>query len=160
NTVALFCGPILLAGALGTNGMPASDLAADQWDYFGVADPLVPLMVGNTNSLLSALAPVSGQPLSFTSQGIGQPSDVNLVPFYQIQHQRYSVYWNVLSTNDWQQFASSNAIVEARTVDQVSIGDATSENLHNYDSYNSTTSNFDGQNWRDANENLSSSGWF
>ncbi len=160
NSVALFYGPILLAGALGTNGMPASDFAAGQLDLLGVADPLVPLMVGDTNSLLTNLVPVSGQPLTFKTQGVGQPRDVTLIPFYQLQHQRYSVYWNVMSPADWEQFANSNAVAEAQIVDQVAIGDSNSEAAHNLSANNSAIGNFSGRNWRDANENLSATGWF
>jgi DUF1680 family protein len=160
NTVSLFYGPILLAGALGTNGMPASDFAVNQWDLLGVADPLVPLMVGDTNSLLTNVVPVPGQPLTFKTQGAGQPRDVTLMPFYQLQHQRYSVYWNVKSPADWEQFANSNAVAEAQIADQVAIGDSNSEALHNLSAENSTTGSFDGRNWRDANENLSSTGSF
>ena len=49
NTVALFYGPILLAGALGTNGMPASDFAAGQLDLAGYPIPAgtVPVLVGD-----------------------------------------------------------------------------------------------------------------
>ena len=160
NTVALFYGPILLAGTLGTNGMPASDYAAGQLDLVNVPDPLVPLMVGDTNSLLASVVPVAGQPLTFKTSGVGQPFDVTLIPFYQVQHQRYSVYWNVLSPAAWQQFANSNAVAEAQVVDQVGIGNSASETSHNFASYNSTSGAFNGVNWRDANENLSSNGWF
>ncbi len=162
NTVALFYGPILLAGALGTQGMPASDYAAGQLDLVSVAVPagLVPLMVGDMPALLSNTVPVPGQPLTFQTRGLGQPRDVTLIPFYQLQHQRYSVYWNLMSSSAWQQFANSNAMAEARVVDQVSIGDPTSEAVHKLGATNSNTGNFNGLNWRDANENLSSTGSF
>ncbi len=160
NTVALFYGPILLAGALGTNGMPASDIAAGQGDLLNVADPVAPFMVGDTNSLLASVVPVSGQPLTFKTQGLGQPGDVTLIPFYQLRHQRYSVYWNVMSPPAWQAFANSNALAEARIIDQVSIGDPVSETQHSLNANNSATGQFSGRNWRDANENLSATGWF
>lgn len=162
NTVALFYGPILLAGALGTRGMPASDYAAGQLDLvsFAIPDGLVPLMVGDLPSLLSNTVPVPGQPLTFQTKGLGQPRDVTLIPFYQLQHQRYSVYWNLMSSSAWQQFANSNAVAEARVVDQVGIGDPTSEAAHSLVATNSNTGNFNGLAWRDANENLSSTGSF
>jgi len=162
NTVALFYGPILLAGALGTNGMPVSDYAGGQLDLVSTAIPngLVPLTVADVPTLLSNTVPVSGQPLSFQTKGVGQPRDLNLVPFYQVQHQRYSVYWNLLSTTAWQQIAYSNAVAETRLVDQVNIGDPTSETAHQLTMNNSTTGNFNGMNWRDANEDDSTTGWF
>ena len=98
NTVALFYGPILLAGTLGTNGMPASDLAVNQWDFFGVSIPAgtVPMIVADIPTLLSNTVPVPGQPLTFQTVGLGRPNDVTLIPFYQLQHQRYSVYWSLM----------------------------------------------------------------
>ena len=32
---------------------------------------------------------------AFRTRGIGQPSDVSLIPFYRLHHQRYSVYWRL-----------------------------------------------------------------
>ena len=162
NTVALFYGPILLAGALGTKGMPASDYAAGQLDLVSVAIPegLVPVIVGDLPTLLSNTVPVPGQPLTFQTRGLGQPRDVTLIPFYQLQHQRYSVYWNLMSASAWQQFANSNAMAEARVVDQVNIGDPASEAAHSLVATNSNTGNYNGLDWRDANENLSSAGSF
>ncbi len=162
NTVALFYGPILLAGVLGTNGMPASDYAAGQLDLTGTAIPtaLAPLLVGDLPTLLSNTVPVAGQPLTFQTQGLGQPREATLAPFYQVQHQRYAVYWNLLSPAAWQQFANSNAVAEASVVDQVSIGDATSEAAHDLAATNSATGSYGGRNWRDANENLSATGAF
>ena len=96
-TVALFYGPILLAGALGTNGMPASDVAANQGDLLNAAIPAdtVPSIFADIPALLSNTVPVPGQPLNFQTEGLGRPNDVTLIPFYQVKHQRYSVYWNL-----------------------------------------------------------------
>jgi hypothetical protein len=98
STVALFYGPILLAGTLGTNGMPASDIAAGQGDLTGVSIPAgtVPLLVADIPTLLTNTVPVPGQPLTFQTEGVGRPNDVTLIPFYQLQHQRYSVYWSLM----------------------------------------------------------------
>jgi hypothetical protein len=117
-------------------------------------------MVGDVAALLSNTIQAPGQPLTFQTKGLGQPRDVTLIPFYQLQHQRYSVYWNLLSPAAWQQFANSNAIAEARIVDQVSIGDPVSEAAHNLLATNSASGSYNGMNWRDANESKSSSGWF
>ena len=162
NTAALFYGPILLAGVLGTNGMPASDYAAGQLDLVGTAIPtaLTPQVIGNIPTLLSNTLPVPGQSLTFQTTGISQPRNITLIPFYQVQHQRYAVYWNVMSSTAWQQFANSNAVAEASIIDQVNIGDPTSEAAHDVVATNSNTGFYGGLNWRDANENLSASGSF
>jgi DUF1680 family protein len=162
NTVALFYGPILLAGVLGTNGMPVSDYAAGQLDLVGTAIPAVtvPLVVSDIPTILSNIVSVSGQPLTFQTMGLGEPRDITFVPFYQVQHQRYAVYWNLMTSAAWQQFANSNAVAEASVIDQVSIGDLTSEAAHNLAATNSNTGTYGGVNWRDANENLSAAGSF
>jgi hypothetical protein len=118
------------------------------------------LLVGDVPALLSNTPAVAVQSLVFQTKGLGQPRDVTLIPFYQLQHQRYSVYWNLMSPADWQQFANSNAVAEARIIDQVSIGDPTSESAHQLQANNSNTGNFNGLNWRDANENKSATGSF
>lgn len=99
NTVALFYGPVLLAGALGTNGMPSTDLAANQWDLLGTTIPAgtVPAIVADLPTVLSNTTAVPGQQLTFRTQGLGRTNDVTLIPFYQVQHQRYSVYWNLIA---------------------------------------------------------------
>lgn len=157
NTVVLFYGPILLAGVLGTNGMPASDYAAGQLDLVSTAIPAVtvPMVVGDIPRLLSNTVPWSGRPLTFQTKGLGQPRDITLMPFYQVQHQRYSVYWNLMSSKAWQQFANSNAVAEAGVIDQVSIGDPTSEAAHNLVATHSNTGTYGGLNWRDATGSFS-----
>jgi hypothetical protein len=162
NTVALLYGPLVLAGALGTNGMPASDFASGQLDYVGVVAPtaLAPLIVGDVAALLSHTAPVAGQSLTFQTHGLGQPREVTLIPFYQTHHQRYSVYWNLYSSQHWLDFANSNAVYEARVADEVLIGTATSESAHQLQQSNSLTGTFNGLNWRDANEAKTTAGWF
>ncbi len=92
--VAIFDGPILLAGAMGTNGLPAGgQYAADQQQYRGWPTPPEPALLGEPAGILAALKPVSGEPLTFKTEGIGRPRDLTLIPFYRLHHQRYTVYW-------------------------------------------------------------------
>lgn len=100
NIVALLYGPIVLAGELGTNGMPASVYEKDQLDLVKVPDPKVPVFVGDEHSLLKHIHATS-EPLVFQTKNLGQPNDVTLIPFYKLNHQRYSIYWNVISKASW-----------------------------------------------------------
>lgn len=100
NEIALLYGPIVLAGEMGTNGMP-NPYARNQTDYSHVPDPSVPVFVTTTSQLLKHVKPVSGQPLTFRTDGIGRPQDVTLIPFYEMHHQRYSVYWQLVSEAAW-----------------------------------------------------------
>jgi DUF1680 family protein len=156
NTVALFYGPVLLAGALGQYQMPASDFAVGQGDLLSVADPLVPVMVCDTNGLVTNTLPVAGLPLTFLPTNIAQPYNVTLIPFYETHHQRYTVYWKLMTATAWQQWVSNQVATDARQVDYVSIGDSSSESAHGLQSLNSYSGSFNGRNWRDAR----SGGWF
>ena len=94
NLVALLYGPIVLAGELGTNGMPPSTYAKDQTKFLHWPAPPAPVFVTAPDSLLEHVK-ATGRPLTFRTQGIGRPEDVTLIPLYQVHAQRYSVYWTV-----------------------------------------------------------------
>jgi DUF1680 family protein len=98
NIVAVLYGPVVLAGELGTNGMP-KPYAREQTQFVRVADPGVPAFVGDAQSILKKIKP-TGTPLVFQTRGLGRPNDVRLVPFYRANHERYTVYWNVVSAAD------------------------------------------------------------
>ena len=94
--VAIFYGPVLLAGELGTDGMPPGGAYAhDQWDFVKWPDPPVPELAVSPAKVVGAIEPVAGEPLTFRTRGIGRPHDVTLIPLYELNHQRYTVYWNL-----------------------------------------------------------------
>ena len=97
NEIALLYGPIVLAGELGTNGMPRRLTANGQGDFNRVPDPPAPMFATTPDELLKHVKPVRGQPLTFRTRGIGRPQDVTLIPFYEMHHERYTVYWELLS---------------------------------------------------------------
>jgi DUF1680 family protein len=100
NEVALLYGPIVLAGELGTNGIP-NVLLIGQGQANRVPDPAVPVLVSATDKLLKNVKPVSGKPLTFLTAGVGHPQDVTLIPFYEIHRERYTIYWQLLSQAEW-----------------------------------------------------------
>jgi DUF1680 family protein len=103
NVVAFLYGPIVLAGELGAADLPPNhQQAVDQFDFVKLPVPAAPVLVGDVKDLLSHLEPVAGAPLTFVTKGLGRPADVTLEPFYQLHHQRYGIYWTVLSAADWQ----------------------------------------------------------
>lgn len=94
NIVAIFYGPVLLAGALGADGLPPGGAYAhNQWDFAKWPDPAVPTLATSADWLTMAIEPVPGEKLTFRTKGIGRPKDVTLIPFYRLHHQRYTVYW-------------------------------------------------------------------
>jgi uncharacterized protein len=90
---SFFYGPVLLAGELGTHDMPANDTTTSPQGFHQLPVPSVPALV---SGLPSALAPVANQPLHFTVSVAGttdQPTAISLMPFYDLHHQRYTIYW-------------------------------------------------------------------
>ena len=96
NTVAFFCGPILLAGPLGAAGLPEEGAyAGDQQKFAKWPAPPVPTLAGNAATIVAGLQPVAGQALTFKLGAAAHPDDMMLMPFYRLHHQRYTIYWPV-----------------------------------------------------------------
>lgn len=51
-----------------------------------------PVFVGNATDILAKGKRVSRLPLAFRTEGLAQPADVSLAPFYRVHRQRYAVY--------------------------------------------------------------------
>ncbi len=164
SVVAMLYGPVLLAGDLGRDGL-------DQIKRYGpsappvgrVRTPVIPaLVVADRAKLLERVTPVAGQPLTFRTNGLGQPADVTLVPFYQVADFRYTVYWNTYAPADWEKRKSELAAAEARrkdiegrTIDLVDPSRPDSEQAHAFRHENATQPYFEGRAGREARN-----GWF
>jgi len=156
NMVAILYGPIVLAGEMGTNAMPYP-FARGQTDFSRLPAPEAPVFVTSVEKLTGQIKPVAGKNLTFRTHDIGQPDDVTLIPFYRMHRERYSVYWKLLSADEWQvhaadlKAAAARRIAdEARVVDAVRIGEQQSETDHKFQAGDSQTGDFDGRKWRHA----------
>lgn len=161
NTVALLYGPIVLAGELGTEGMP-NPYARGQCDLNATPTPAAPVFLADVKEVLGRVEPVAGKPLTFQTKGLGKPRDVSLLPFYRMHHQRYSVYWKVFTEEMWKkreaELAAAEArrkALEARSVDGVRIGEQQPETDHNMKGENTQAGEHAGRRWRHA-----PNGWF
>ncbi len=165
NQVAFLYGPLALAGDLG----PAPETktfpyAKNQADNDRAPDAGVPFLVkAPAAELTASLKRLPGDGITFSTNGLGKPSDVTLRPFNAITYERYNLYWDVLSTQDWQARESTlqkeNELrrqEEARLVDEVSPGEQQSEIDHATASESSRTGDFNDRKWRDAHNG----GWF
>lgn len=93
---AILYGPIVLAGVFGNRGLPEGGAyARNQWDFFNWPAPSVPRLCGDLNRVETWVKPLatSGE-LRFHTVGVGQPADVLLKPFYEVHHERYTIYWD------------------------------------------------------------------
>lgn len=158
NTVAFFCGPIALAGKLGTQGMEKLDLyTKQQLDLANCPAPEVPVLICEPSNLLKHIEPVPGRSLTFRTKGIGRPEDVTLSPYYRLHHQRLNVYWQCFSEAEWQakqaeiqKAAAARKSLEARIVDEVRPGEPQPETDHAFKGRNSSNGRFRDRPWRDA----------
>jgi len=95
---AIAYGPILLAGAMGTEGIkPPAPYANDQNDYnkYPVPENLIHELRLSSENLTSVLKPVAGEQATFvTSSGVAE-KEVRLIPYYKLHHQRYVLYWDL-----------------------------------------------------------------
>jgi DUF1680 family protein len=97
--VAFVYGPIVLAGRLGTDGItPDAQIIKNERTSGSMLNATVevPALVGGGRDLASRVRPVSGEPLTFETVGLGRPRDVRLAPYARLAHERYALYWRVL----------------------------------------------------------------
>jgi len=161
--VALLYGPIVLGGDLGKEGLDEARRYGPSAPQLGRVKPIeVPAFIGEVKDVLAKVQPVSGAPLNFRTNDLGQPQDVWLVPFYKLYDRRYNVYWKVYSPDEWAKRKTELAATEARrkqienrTVDFVGVGESQSERDHNYQGERSFDGYFEGKRWREARN-----GWF
>jgi DUF1680 family protein len=95
--VSFMCGPIMLAGALGSEGIPpGGDLNVNERLYGAVLNtPFTPPTLSGDSATLIAQAKPTGSPLSFTVPASGSATNVKLMPYYKIAHERYATYWKL-----------------------------------------------------------------
>ena len=162
--IAFLYGPIVLAGDLGKEGLDdAKQRYGPTAPRVGVKSIEIPAFVGDLSKVLPSLKPVSGSPLTFQTRGLLRPHDVTLLPFYKVFEPRYTVYWKVYSSEEWEKRKADLAAAEARrqqieraTLDAVQAGEESSERDHGLQSENSDTGFFEGRRTRAAARN----GWF
>lgn len=93
--VSMFMGPVVLAGALGREGMP-NDFA-DKDAYVDAPKAAVPPIVSASDNPADWLKPVPAQDLAFEIHNAGPATGIVFRPLYEVHHQRYSVYWRLES---------------------------------------------------------------
>ena len=94
---AVFFGPLLLAGELGTDGMP-NDFT-DKDAYLSDAPVPVPDIAVATADPAGWLEVTTGTSPSFTAHDAGPATGITFRPLYDVHHQRYSVYWTLQASN-------------------------------------------------------------
>jgi hypothetical protein len=153
---AILYGPVVLAGDLGPIEKKASDSAVvDEYD--------LTVLVTGDKPLQQWLVRMEDRPLGFETYNVGRPHDVALIPFYEMHHRRYGVYWDFFTVEQWEKhyfdfLAELKRLHElkARTIDILRIGEMQPERDHNLTGENTGAGEFNGRKWRHATDG----GWF
>jgi hypothetical protein len=149
--VAVFNGPVVLAGELG----PLIDSA--------VTSPLyVPVLMTSDRDPAKWTYPAEGTPNTFMLANVGRPRDVLLKPFYMIYDKRYSIFWDMFTEEAWKEReAEYVALIEFKknleniTVDFFQPGEMQPEREHNLKSERSDPGIFKERPYRETRD-----GWF
>lgn len=100
NLVAFAYGPIVLAGRLGHEGLaPGSQTIVNERESGNMLNAAIdiPVLVGDVDTITKRLVQDARDRLTFRTAGIGKPRDVELAPFYRLAHERYNLYWKVVT---------------------------------------------------------------
>lgn len=100
--VALLWGPLVLAGDLGPEERRRGGNRSARTDT-------TPVFVAATGNVASWLKPVSDNPGSFRSDGVGRDKDVDFTPFYRLHRRTYAVYWDLFTPEEWAKKAADLA---------------------------------------------------
>lgn len=126
--IAVFYGPVLLAGDLGA----VDDEAAHTPEF-------VPVFMSEERSPEAWLEAVPNERNTFKTTGIGKPRDVVFKPFYQTHDRRYSVYFDLFTQKRWEERQAEYQAkleqkkqLESITYDAFQPGEMQTERNHNF----------------------------
>ncbi|MFN7252315.1 MAG: beta-L-arabinofuranosidase domain-containing protein [Anaerobacillus sp.] len=153
-------GPIVLAGALGKENFPETDILGDHLKLNNHPLINVPSLIASKENLNEWIKPVPGMPLTFETDAVGQPGNVKvkLIPFHELHHQRYTLYWNLMSEDAYQEFVDREQLELERmrliTVDEVQPNEQQPEVEHKINKRNSNSGylNIVQRGWRDSRD--------
>ena len=97
--VAYLYGPLVLAGALGREHFPETDIVDNQVALMNCENIEVPVILAEDKAINKWLVPRKQKDLTFETTAIGHSTleKVELKPFYAVHHERYTIYWQKLT---------------------------------------------------------------
>ena len=150
--VAIFNGPVVLAGDLGYDPDSLS------------TDPMyVPVIMSKEKNPEKWLTSIVGESNTFRTHDVGQPRDVVLKPFYKTHERHYSIYWDTYNNEEWfaheaesQAEQKRKKELELKTIDLFRIGEMQPERDHNFRDEKSWVVEYKSRKAREADRD----GWF
>lgn len=158
--VAIFYGPVLLAGELGdlepdpVTGIPVLVSASgdpNQW---------VKRVVGTgARRVVGKGGRIADDSLVFQTAAVGQPGDIKLIPFNRTEKEYYSVYWDLFTPRGWalqqekyEEERKKAQELEAHTIDRLRLGEMQPERDHSFTGDNLSAGQAHGRQWRATEE--------
>ncbi len=168
--VAVMYGPLVLAGALGREGMePPAPFGKGQLDFDGLPPADVPSIVASDREPESWFRRLPGSLRFRARTGLFRatpgdaPTTPQLVPFYDLWDQRYTIYWRYFTPEAWQS-ATRELLAEdeqfrtlgERLADRFRPGSIRDEREHRFQGEGSSTGELGLRRFRQA----APRGWF
>lgn len=160
NKVAVKYGPIVLAAELGRKNYPENDNVGDHLIFNNYSGIEVPKIISDQENVNNIVEISDREELKFNipQKYLTGDKNVTLIPLYNLHHQRYTVYWNKYSEEEYQKIKNSEQNREEKieniTLDVVKPNQQQSEIEHNLKTKNSASDYFAGagEGWRDAKD--------
>jgi hypothetical protein len=150
--LGVFYGPTLLAADLGPVNQPDAGTPG-----------FVPVLLTEDKPVTDWVKPVSLAALTFKTEGVGRPKDVDLTPFFRLHDRRYTVFLDAFTADGWARREAEiraeqerEAKLSARTLDVLRVGEMQPERDHNVRGEHTTAGEAMGRKWRHATDG----GWF
>ncbi len=150
--VAIFYGPLVLAGDLG---------AENDSNRFNPG--FVPVIMTENRNPNNWLKPVEGKTNTFETQNVGRPREIEFKPFYATHNRSYSVYFDMFSEKGWEdhqreylQKLEAKKHLEAATIDFFQPGEMQPEREHNFKDLKTWTGENKNRKFREVDRG----GWF
>jgi hypothetical protein len=143
--IALFYGPVLLAGELGDKE----------------PDPVsgIPVLVAASADPNQWMKRVQAKQLLFQTTEVGQPGDIKLIPFNQTEKEYYGVYWDLFTPQTWgerqEKYKAERTKAqeeEAHTIDRLRLGEMQPERDHAFTGENLHGGEAHGRQWRSTED--------
>ncbi len=152
NRMAVFFGPLVLAGDLGDEDDPNR------------YDPMfVPVIMTENKNPNNWLIPVEGEINTFVSQNVGRPKDVEFKPFFSTYNRSYSVYFDMFDEKGWEEHQKEylrkleeKKKLEEATIDFFQPGEMQPERDHNFKDFKTWVGENKNRKFREVDRG----GWF
>lgn len=116
-------GPVLLAGGFGSKDMPNDRVIDNRALRDAIPEQNIPMLIGSKADLDRWIVKSPDQQLRFTVKNSGGQKALELIPYFQMHHERHTVYWKIHSPEEYTYRSKS-------LTDVVKVGDPINEKKH------------------------------